>query len=135
MTASDRCRRSVRRRELRLKKRLALAFQAYLKAQDASRAYVSDRFRYKFSPISRTEIGAEFSYAWFEDHFHPIEFLEIESDNYRWLIRHSPIERLGSRSVSNQLEDWLTSDGRFGSFRWYSAEEWNGAKRWQETPW
>lgn len=89
----------------------------------------------RFTPMEEKGSTATFSYAWYNDNFHPIEFSSIDFPYGRWLIRHSPVEKLGSRSVSYEVHDWLRNDGRFCSIHWYSEPEWNGTKHWQDTPW
>jgi hypothetical protein len=89
----------------------------------------------RFTPTVEDNLAAEFSFAWFEDNFHPIEFRSINLPDCRWLIQHSPVEKLGSRSVSYQLDDWLKNDDRFCNIRWYSQDQWHGSRQWQETPW
>jgi len=71
----------------------------------------------------------------FQSNFHPVEIRAIALPDCRWLIRHSPIEKVGSRGVSNDIEDWLKNDARFRKIRWYTEDQWNGSKEWQETPW
>jgi hypothetical protein len=107
---------------------LARAFQDYLSSHNQG---PSDRF----TPTVEDNLTARFSYSWFEDNFHPIEFRSIKLPDCRWLIQHSSVEKLGSRSVSNQLDDWLKNDDRFCSIRWYSQDQWHGSQQWQETPW
>jgi hypothetical protein len=114
---------------------LVVSFQEYLRSLDAARGPLENQYRYKFTPIVHLNGSASFSYSWFRENYHRVNILENDDDNGRWLVHHSPEEKAGSRGVSNQLEDWLLADGRFCSFRWYSAEEWNGSKTWQETVW
>jgi hypothetical protein len=45
------------------------------------------------------------------------------------------MNKAGSLGVSNQLDDWLKNDTRFGKVRWYTQELWHSSKEWQETPW
>lgn len=108
---------------------VAAVFQGYLQSGDG------EWVKHRFTPTVETEKTAAFSYAWYEDNFHPVEFCAISSPFCDWLIRHSPVEKLGSQSVSFQVDDWLKQDTRFGNIRWYSKDEWNGSKRWQDTPW
>ncbi len=108
---------------------LVAAFQNHL------RALHQEWLCYRFTPTIEGEMTAAFSYSWFEDNFHPIEVRSINLRDCRWLIWHSPIEKAGSRGVSNQLDDWLKSDRRFCCIRWYTQEQWNGLRQWQETPW
>jgi hypothetical protein len=108
---------------------LALAFQEYLTS--LNRHWLS----YEFTPILAEEASAALSFSWYQSNFHPIEFSAILLPYCRWLVRHSPKEKAGSRAVSNDIDDWLKSDSRFCKVRWYTEEQWNGLKDWQETPW
>jgi hypothetical protein len=108
---------------------LAAAFQEYLRSLD--RHWLS----YEFTPIEAEGATAAFSYSWFQSNFHPVEIRAITLPDCRWLLRHSPVEKPGSRGVSNDVNDWLNSDARFCRVRWYTKEQWNGSKQWQETPW
>ena len=106
---------------------LANAFQEYLRSPNR------DSSSYKFTPIAYNGETASFSYSWFEDSFYSIEFRKINLPECRWFVRHSSIEKIGSRSVSNQLDRWLRSDSRLCGIRWYTDEQWNSSKEWQET--
>jgi hypothetical protein len=108
---------------------LAVAFQEYLRS--LNRHWLS----YEFKPIVEEGATAAFSFSWYQSNFHPIEFSTVLMPHCRWLVRHSPNEKAGSRGVSNHVDDWLKSDSRFCQIRWYSEEQWNGPKDWQETPW
>ncbi len=106
---------------------IAAEFRDYLRSN-------SHHVDYKFTRVIEGETSASFSFAWFENDFHLIEFNTIDLPDSRWLIRHSPVEKLGSRLVSDAVHDWLISDGRFSSIRWYSEQEWNSSKHWNDTP-
>ena len=108
---------------------LALAFQEYLRS--LNRHWLS----YEFTPIEVEGVTAAFSFSWYQRNFHAIEFRAVNLPECRWLVRHSPSELVGSRAVSNQVDDWLKHDAKFCKVRWYTAEKWNGSKEWQETPW
>jgi hypothetical protein len=108
---------------------LALAFQEYLRS--LNRHWLT----YEYTPIVADEATAEFSFSWYQSNFHPIEFCVMRVPDCRWLIRHSLVEKAGSRGVSNDVDDWLKSDPRFCKVRWYTQEQWNGSRNWQETPW
>jgi hypothetical protein len=79
--------------------------------------------------------AAAIAVSWFEDHFDRIEFFVIEEPDGRWLIRFSPVEQPGSKSLSYHLDSWLWREGGFHQIRWYTAKEWTGSKQWQEQPW
>lgn len=108
---------------------LAFAFQEHLRSLN------QDWLSYQFTPLVEDGPTAAFSYSWFENNFHPIEFRSINLLERRWLVWHSPLEKAGSRGVSNQLDDWLKNDTRFWNIRWYTEKQWNSSKEWQETPW
>ncbi len=101
---------------------LATEFQRHLRAQENE--YVT----YRFTPMSSNGEKTSFSYAWFEDSFHPVEFSFVGESLSRWLI---------VSNTSFQIHDWLTSDNRFCDIRWYTQELWNSnhSVKWQETPW
>ena len=115
--------------ELLLPRDLAVAFQKYL--HSLNRHWLS----YEFTPIVADAATAAFSFSWYQRNFHPIEFRAVNLPGCRWLVRHSTIEKAGSRGVSNDVDDWLKSDARFCDVRWYTEQQWNGSKEWQETPW
>jgi hypothetical protein len=108
---------------------LAIAFQEYLCS--LNRHWLT----YEFTPIVADGATAAFSFSWYQSNFHPIEFCVIRVPDCRWLIRHSQVEKAGSRGVSNDVDDWLKSNSRFCKVRWYSEEQWKGSRDWQETPW
>jgi hypothetical protein len=132
---------------------LALAFQEYLRSLN------QDWLSYRFTPIVESGTTAAFSYSWFKDNFHPLEFRCVNLPDCRWLVAHSPaekaggrgviswlrslirsrvdsfVEKAGSRGVSNGLHGWLKSDARFCKIRWYTEKQWKSSKEWQETPW
>lgn len=102
---------------------LATAFRDYL--QSLKRDWLT----FRFTPINQEGASASFDFAWFENNFHRVEFKTINLPDCRWLIRYSSNEKLGSRSVSNTVDDWLKSDDRFRSIRWYTEDAWMGAKQ------
>jgi hypothetical protein len=108
---------------------IALAFQEYLRL--INRHWLS----YEFTPIVADGARAAFSYSWDQSNFHAMDFRAIFLPDCRWLLRHSLVEKAGSRAVSNDVDDWLKNDARFCKIRWYAEEQWNGSKEWQETPW
>lgn len=108
---------------------IAVAYQEYLRSLNGR--YMT----YEFTPIVLNEASVSFSYSWSHDSFHPVEILAISLPNCRWLIRHSLIEKAGSRGASHHLDDWLKSDGRFCNVRWYSEEQWRNTQEWQDAPW
>ena len=107
---------------------LASAFQEYLLATRGT------WLTYRFTPMVQHEDTAAFSFAWFENNYHPIEFCTINLADCRWLVHHSLNEKIGSRGVSRNIDEWLRKDGRFSSIRWYTERQWNESKQWQPTP-
>lgn len=108
---------------------LASAFQEYLRS--LNRHWLT----YEFTSIATGPKSAAFSFSWYQSNFHPIEFHAVELPSCRWLVRHSTIEKAGSRGVSNDVDDWLKRDARFCNVRWYTEEQWAGSKQWRDTPW
>ena len=108
---------------------LAMAFLEYLRS--LNRHWLT----YEFTPIVADETTAAFSFSWYQSNFYAIEFCAIRVPDCRWLIRHSLIEKAGSRGVSNDVDDRLKSDSRFCKARWYAQDQWSGSRDWQETPW
>jgi hypothetical protein len=107
---------------------LALAYQEYLGSP-------KQHWRTcEFTSIMLQEASAAFSYSWFQSNYHPMEFCDISLPDCRWLLRHSWVEKPGSRGVSYMVDDWLKNDGRFCKVRWYSEEQWHSSKEWQDTP-
>jgi len=89
----------------------------------------------EFSSIVADGESATLSFSWYQSNFHPMEFRAIFLPDCRWLLRHSLVEKAGSRSVSNDVDDWLKNDGRFCKIKWYTEEQWSGSNEWQDTPW
>jgi hypothetical protein len=108
---------------------LAMAFQEHLQSLNRH------RIAYEFTPLVGGNETAAFSYSWYQSNFHPIEFLTVSMPNCRWLVWHSPDEKVGSRGVSNDVDGWLKKDARFNNVRWYTEGQWQGSKEWQEMPW
>jgi hypothetical protein len=108
---------------------LAFAFQEYLRSLNRH------WFSYEFTPVMVDGPTAAFSFSWYESNFHPMEFRTVSLPDFRWLVRHSPNEKAGSRGVANDVDDWLKKDARFCKVRWYTEAQWHGSKDWQETPW
>ena len=94
-----------------------------------------DKYRYRFKKAKATRGTCRFSYSWYGAQYHPVELVRLGEPSAEWLIRHSPVEVPGSQGVSFQLHDWLTTDGRFSSVRWYTASGWDGLKQSWELPW
>jgi hypothetical protein len=110
--------------------RLAREFQRSLEAKAKTNEWMS----YHFKRIKQKSTFVSVSFAWLDAPFHEVQFSTINDPNARWLVRHSQTEKLGSRSVSYIVHDWLTVDGRFCSIRWYTEEQWNDKGHWQEMP-
>lgn len=86
----------------------------------------SEYVKYKFDRFHSEGNFTKFSYSWYEDNFHSVEISSIESSHRRWLI---------VTDTPYVIHDWLADDDRFCDIRWYTEEQWNSNKRWQETPW
>ncbi len=105
------------------------AFQAFLISRNRHWHSYAD------SPIVVDGVAAQLSYSWSPGILHPVWIQRVISSECRWLLWHSPIEQLGSRGVSHHVDDWLRGDSRFCNIRWFTEEEWNLSKKWQERPW
>ncbi|MBX3242960.1 MAG: ferredoxin [Acidobacteria bacterium] len=106
--------------KLLLDKDLAIDFQNYLRSR------TNEYLTYKFTKTVTDGEKTSFSYSWYEDNFHKIEFHFLGLPECRWLI------------VSDTfftVYDWLVDDGRFCNQRWYTKEQWNTSKEWQDIPW
>lgn len=98
---------------------LATEFQRHLRAQENE--YVT----YKFTSLSTDGEKTLFSYAWFEDNYHTVQFSFGGESQCRWLI---------VSDTTLLIHDWLVADNRFCDIRWYTEEQWKTSKNWQETP-
>jgi hypothetical protein len=101
-------------------KQLAELFQKYL------RSVGSEYLSHKFTRLTDSPTGASFSYSWFEDNFHAVDFFLLRLPDCRWLV---------VSDMSFMVHDWLTYGDRFGNIRWYTEQQWNTSRDWQETPW
>jgi hypothetical protein len=108
---------------------LARSFSSFLSSEN------TEYIQHKVTPLLLERDGVSLAFSWFKDNFHRLTFTTGEAGTSRWLVSHSPTERLGSTAVSLTLDDWLRSDERFHSVRWHTTESWNnGTGEWQETP-
>lgn len=98
---------------------LANEFRRYLRAQE------NDYVKYRFTPNLSDGEKTFFSFTWYEDNFHRVEFSFIGETKRRWLI---------VSSVSLTIHEWLAAEDRFCNFRWYTEEQWKTSKDWQEAP-
>ncbi len=98
---------------------LANEFRRHLGEQENE--YRKHRCTPNFSDGEKTS----FSYAWYEDNFHPVEFSFLGDSERRWLI---------VSKVSLVIHDWLCAEDRFCHIRWYTEEQWKTSKQWQATP-
>ncbi len=98
---------------------LATEFRRYLRGQE------SEYVKHKFTPNRSDGEKTSFSYSWYEDNFHPVEFSFIGESERRWLV---------VTDVSLVIHDWLVAEDRFCDIRWYTEEHWKTSKEWQETP-
>ena len=86
----------------------------------------SEYSSFKFSPLRSDGVRTVFEYSWFEDNFHDVEIRQLLLPECRWLIvTDHPFT----------IYDWLVADKKFCNIRWYSEEQWQSGKKWQETPW
>ncbi len=108
---------------------IAGRFKEYILSQNA----VSNR--YKASKITKDKSGATFSFCWYENDYYPVWFNRIESSSV-WHIFHSPeYERLGSRSISLLIDEWLGDCEIFKAVKWRTNRAWNESLiEWQKTP-
>ncbi|MEZ5427376.1 MAG: ferredoxin [Pyrinomonadaceae bacterium] len=90
--------------------------------------------KYSFMPITPRANHVEFTFAWAKDQFHTVNFSDID-DGSIWHVFQSEDEKIGSRSVSRSLHDWLTGDPKISRVRWYSESEWTNSTGWKELPW
>jgi len=114
---------------------------AGMSAHDLAEAYRKDVKRQlqpihqvRFMPMSGGENVASLTYAWFKDSYHTVEFRVTNEVEYRWLIRHYSASVAGGRGVSLQIDDWLKGEQHFCHIRWFAAEQWPDADRWQSSP-
>jgi hypothetical protein len=103
---------------------IAREFQRYVESRN------SQHITYRFTPIKNLGTRASLTYAWYQDQFHSVEFERIEGGVGHWLIRHG-----APKAASWTFHDWLTGDTRLQDVRWYSKDQWNGDKQFQDTPW
>lgn len=94
----------------------------------------SEYIRYKATPLRGDGEGVRFTYSWFEDDYHALRVGPAPGEVGRWLIRHSPGRGGAGVSITLMLDDWLRDDARFGSVRWYTAEDWARGGPWRERP-
>jgi hypothetical protein len=113
---------------------LAEAYRVYLLRLNSQREGLTARFRYRLMPVVGNPATASFTYSWFEDDRHTVEFRVIGAPEVRWMICHFSAGRVGGRGVSNRLDDWLKGAGSFCRIRWYSAEEWAVREAGRESP-
>ena len=85
---------------------------------------------YKVRGISVSRGVASLSVSWYEEHYHPVFFQDIDRSAGRWLIRHD-----GNVGLSDLLHEWLSAERQFTNIRWYAKESWTGEKAWRRTPW
>jgi hypothetical protein len=73
-------------------------------------------FRYRLSSVEDDGRDASVKVAWYEEQFHGLFFRRVDAAIGRWMIRH-----LGNLGVSELVDRWLKTDGRFSGVRWYSG--------------
>jgi hypothetical protein len=86
--------------------------------------------RFAVTGVVTSRDGADVSISWFEDRFHTVSIRALHDEDRRWLIRHS-----FGIGLSDFIDDWLRQSEHFDGVRWYTLEQWNGTKTWQERPW
>lgn len=104
--------------QLLSEKDLAMEFQRHLRKSE----YVD----HKFTPLLSDGEKTSFTYAWYEDNYHRVDFHFLGSPAGRWL---------GVSSAAWGLHDWLVAEKRFCNIRWFTKEGWSSSREWQETPW
>lgn len=107
--------------KLLLNRDLATDFQDYLRSVESVRGT-----RHKFTKVLSNGEKTSFSFSWFENNFHHIEFHFLGLPECRWLV---------VSDATFSVYDWLVDDGRFFNQRWYTNQQWNTKKEWQDTPW
>lgn len=94
----------------------------------------SEYARYKVTPLEDEGEAVKFTYTWYEDDYHPLRVGPARGEGGRWLIRNSADWGAASVSITLMLDDWLRGDTRFGSVRWYTADDWGRGGPWRERP-
>lgn len=95
----------------------------------------TEYLHYKTSKIASGKSGAIFSFSWYENNYYSVGFNWIELTD-TWHIGHSTdYEKVGSRSVSLTIDDWLRSNEKVTNIKWYTNTAWNKSLiEWLETP-
>lgn len=86
--------------------------------------------RYRLSSVEDDGRDANVKVAWYEEQFHSLFFRRVDAATGRWMIRH-----LGNLGVSELVDRWLKTDGRFSGMRWYAGLPEDRPWEWRETPW
>jgi hypothetical protein len=113
--------------------------QSQLEVADQFKKYIlgqnNEYVRYKVSKISLHKSSATFSFSWYEDNYYSVWFNRTEPEN-TWHIFHSlDCEKMGSRGVSLQIDEWLRGSEDVRNIKWYSNKAWNNFLiEWLETP-
>lgn len=98
---------------------LARSFQRFMRSWD------DEYLTHKFTKITSDGETTAFSVAWYKDNFHRLEFKFLGEAEARWLI---------VSDILASIHDWLVSENRFCNIRWYTLDQWQNSKEWQETP-
>jgi hypothetical protein len=104
---------------------IATLFKTYFTGQGS---------RFTATEAKEEDQGITFFCSW-SDEQHALTVTSGEPDTNRILISHSRTPKSGSTALSLMLDDWLRSDGRYKSIRWYTLQDWlAGQSKWQGTP-
>lgn len=127
--------KSVEAEQAEVTKALLVSIAASLRASILGRNSSYNSYAHTtVTPVREAGDAVTFAYSWGYDQ-HELTVTLGEPDTNRVLISHSPTIKPGSYSVSLRLDDWLRSEGRFASIRWYTAQAWQRSRStWQETP-
>jgi hypothetical protein len=95
----------------------------------------TEYLRYRVSKITSDNSGVTFSFSWYENDYYSVRFKKTELKD-TWHIFHSlDYEKIGSRSVSLMIDEWLRNNKKANNIKWYSNTAWNKTLReGQETP-
>jgi hypothetical protein len=90
------------------------------------------QFKTAQGQTSANSTSLEFS--WYDDHFHPIVFAAVLGATCDWHIHYPLKNDLGDHGVGNVVSYWLSRHPEsFTKIRWYTDDDWYGAKIGQST--
>ena len=112
-------------------RQVAQNFYAYLTSLNDE-----DCREFKFRKVEKSNTDSHFEFAWYEENFHPINFVNVPETESQWLIWYPVLGRVGERGVGAFVHNWLSnSKSIFANIKWYAESDWNGSKRSQSAPW